>query len=80
MATHHKKTNISTPSFFWENFLMESIPGAQSNPAVKDAQAVADRARTLIERTNERIRSVRGNPVATDGQKKLQIERIAKKA
>jgi|GEM_PF-2588267 len=80
MATHHKKTNISTPSFFWENFLMESIPGAQGSPAVKDAQNVADRVRGLIERFNDRIVAVRNNPTANDPQKRLQIEKIAKKA
>ncbi|MEX2632622.1 MAG: hypothetical protein WD267_01205 [Balneolales bacterium] len=72
--------SITVPSFFWENFLNESIPGSAENLDVASAQRTCDQARGIIERTNERIRDISADPTATQPQKKIQIERVAKQA
>lgn len=77
MARPNKKSNIETPSFFWENFLEEKYESYAGND-LKKGQSAADQVRHMIERFNERIVAVRNNPTANDPEKRLQIEKIAK--
>lgn len=71
---------IVVPSFFWEDFLLESNADLKNNQHLLSGNRASNQARGIFERTNERITAIRQDPTSTDPQKQVKIEKITKSA
>lgn len=70
---------IQVPSFFWDDYLVGKYPEHAEMNELAEGVSVTSRANHMIESFNQRIEDIRQNPTATIQQKKLQMERVAKR-